>query len=209
VSTEASGTTKSVRTKGAILDAAEELFSAHGFDGASLDAIGEQAGIQGTAILYHYPSKRALYEATLERLFQPLLGELAELLAVNDRADDRLEAAVEVIVAYAAAHPNAPRLLVRETATPGGDARQIIEAKAAASAAGVMEAFASHSEQHDLDPVVVANILVGAICFYFVGPPSLAGAPSYDPRSPELVEAFSLVMRDLVRSLLRLRTATG
>jgi len=209
VSTEAAGTTKSERTKASILDAAEELFSAHGFDGASLDAIGERAGIQGTAILYHYPTKRALYEATLERLFEPLLAELAELLAVNETADDHLEAAIAVIVAYAAAHPNAPRLLLRETATPGGDARQIIEAKAAASAAGVMEAFASQSEERGLDPVVVANILVGAISFYFVGPPSLAGAPSYDPRSPELVEAFSLVMRDLVRSLLRLRTATG
>lgn len=209
MSAEASGTTKSERTKAAILDAAEELFSAHGFDGASLDAIGEQAGIQGTAILYHFPSKQALYEATLDRLFQPLLGELAELFAVNDTADDRFEAAVEVIVAYAAAHPNAPRLLLRETATPGGDARRIIEAKAAASAAGVMDAFASQSEERGLDPVVVANILVGAISFYFVGPPSLAGAPSYDPRSPELVEAFSLVMRDLVRSLLRLRTTTG
>jgi TetR/AcrR family transcriptional regulator len=207
MSVDAGGTTKSERTRKAILDAAEELFSAHGFDGASLDAIGSRAGVQGTAILYHFASKQALYEATLDRIFSPLLSELSQLLEGADGVDAGLEAAVDVIVTYAAAHPNAPRLLLRETVTQGRDAREIIEAKAASSAAGVMKAFASRSEDQDVDPVMVVNVIVGAICFYFVGPPSLAGGRGYDPRSPELVAAFAVVMRDLTRSLLHLSQA--
>lgn len=209
MATASSGISKSERTRKAILDAAEELFSAHGFEGASLDAIGEQAGIQGTAILYHFPSKQALYEATLDRIFSPLLVALNDLLSGSDAAENRLEAAVEAIVSYAAEHPNAPRLLLRETASPGGDARVIIEAKAANSTAGIMEAFSSQSEDQDVDPVMVANIIVGAVCFYFVGPPSLAGEQSYDPRSSELVDAFADVMRGLTRSLLRLKATPG
>lgn len=209
MSTASSGTTKSERTRKAILDAAEDLFSAHGFDGASLDAIGEQAGIQGTAILYHFPSKQDLYDATLDRIFSPLLVALDHMLNGPDSVDDRLESAVEAIVTYAAEHPNAPRLLLRETASTGGDARRIIEARAASDAAGVMKAFASQSEDHDVDPVMVANIIVGAICFYFVGPPSLAGGQAYDPRSPELVAAFAGVMRDLTRSLLQLKPVSA
>ena len=54
---------KSQRTTESILVAAEEPFSEHGFDGASLDAIDRRAGMQGTAILYHYATKRELYEA--------------------------------------------------------------------------------------------------------------------------------------------------
>ena len=204
MSGDSSGTTKSERTRKAILDAAEELFSAHGYEGASLDAIGEGAGIQGTAILYHFPSKRALYEATLDRIFTPLLAELNEMLTGPEAVDARLESAVEAIVSFASVHPNAPRLLLRETASPGGDAVEIIEAKAATSTAGIMEAFATQSRDHDVDPLMVANIIVGAVCFYFVGPPSLAGGRSYDPRSPELVKAFGQVMRDLTRSLLHL-----
>ncbi len=204
MSGDSSGTTKSERTRKAILDAAEELFSALGYEGASLDAIGERAGIQGTAILYHFPSKQALYEATLDRIFSPLMVQLNEMLAGSDAVDARLESAVEAIVSYAAEHPNAPRLLLRETASPGGDAREIIEAKAASSTAGIMEVFASQSEDQAVDPLMVANIIVGAVCFYFVGPPSLAGGRSYDPRSPELVEAFADVMRELTRSLLHL-----
>ncbi len=204
MSGDSSGTTKSERTRKAILDAAEELFSALGYEGASLDAIGERAGIQGTAILYHFPSKQALYERTLDRIFSPLVVQLNEMLAGSDAVDARLESAVEAIVSYAAEHPNAPRLLLRETASPGGDAREIIEAKAASSTAGIIEVFASQSEDHAVDPLMVANIIVGAVCFYFVGPPSLAGGRSYDPRSPELVEAFADVMRELTRSLLHL-----
>jgi len=196
--------TKSERTRKAILDAAEELFSALGYEGASLDAIGERAGIQGTAILYHFSSKRVLYEATLERLFSPLLGELSEMLRRPEPVAARLEATVDAIVRYAAEHPNAPRLLLREAASPGGDAREIIEAQAASNAAGVMAAFASQSGDPEVDPVMVVNIIVGAICFYFVGPPGFAGQGSYDPQDPKLVSAFSTTMRELTRSLLHL-----
>lgn len=209
MSADRAGTSKSERTRKAILDAAEELFSAHGYEGASLDAIGEKADIQGTAILYHFPSKQELYEATLNRLFSPLLENLSEMLAGPDPVDLRLESAVEAIVNYAADHPNAPRLLLRETASPGGAAREIIEARAASSTSDIMKAFAAQSEEQDVDPLMVANIIVGAVCFYFVGPPGLAGGRSYDPRSPELVAAFADVMRDLTRSLLRLQAGSS
>jgi AcrR family transcriptional regulator len=209
MSKDSSRTTKSQRTRKAILDAAEELFSAQGYEAASLDAIGERAGIQGTAILYHFPSKRTLYEATLDRIFSPLLVQLNEVLAGADAVGARLESAVEAIVYYASEHPNAPRLLLREATSPGGDAREIIEAKAAANTAGIIAAFASQSEEHGVDPVMIANIIVGAVCFYFVGPPSLAGGRSYDPQSPELVQAFADVVRDLTRSLLHLDWRRG
>jgi len=198
------GTTKSERTKKAILDAAEELFSTLGYEGASLDAIGARADIQGTAILYHFPSKRVLYEATLDRIFSPLLGELSETLERSQPVAARLEAAVDAIVQYAAKHPNAPRLLLRETASHGGDAREIIEARAASNTAGVMAAFASQAGDPEVDPIMVVNIIVGAICFYFVGPPGFAGQGSYDPQDPQLVSAFSATMRELTRSLLHL-----
>jgi AcrR family transcriptional regulator len=197
-------TTKSERTKKAILDAAEELFSTLGYEGASLDAIGERAGVQGTAILYHFPSKRVLYAATLERIFSPLLRELNEMLRRPQAVAVRLEAAVDAIVLYAAGHPNAPRLLLREAVSPGADAREIIEEQAASNAAGVMAAFATLSGDPGVDPVMVMNIIVGAICFYFVSPPGFVGQGPYDPHDPRLVSAFGATMRELARSLLHL-----
>ena len=71
---------KSERTKESILGAAEVQFSQHGFGGATLDAIGERVGIKGTAILYHFATKRELYWAVLDRMFTSMLDEVhAEL----------------------------------------------------------------------------------------------------------------------------------
>ena len=193
---------KSERTRAAILDAAEDLFSEVGFDGASLDAIGERAGIQGTAILYHFPSKRALYEATLGRIFNPLLVEVDGLLDGSQSADGLLDSTVEAIVDYAAQYPNAPRLLLRETASTSSDAREIIAARVAADIAGIMEAFTSRSRRRAVDPVMAANIIIGAVCFYFVGSPGLADEEVYDPRDPDLVAAFRATMCELTRSML-------
>ena len=71
---------KSERTRAAVLAAAEGLFSERGFDATPLGAIGDRAGIQAGAILYHYASKRELYEAVLERMFSPLVDEVVRQL---------------------------------------------------------------------------------------------------------------------------------
>jgi AcrR family transcriptional regulator len=93
---------KSERTRESILTVAERLFSEKGFDATSLDAIGTEAGIQGTAILYHYPTKRELYEAVLDRIFMPLLEEMDAQLGAEAPLQDRLVAFTSVMVRFAA-----------------------------------------------------------------------------------------------------------
>lgn len=51
----------------AILDAAEEVFGTHGFDGGSMREIAGLAGISQSLLHYHYNNKATLYEAVFER----------------------------------------------------------------------------------------------------------------------------------------------
>jgi len=51
-----------------ILEAATAAFAAKGFDGARTREIAESAGISEALLYQHFPSKRALHEAVLERL---------------------------------------------------------------------------------------------------------------------------------------------
>jgi AcrR family transcriptional regulator len=51
----------------AILDAAEQIFGIHGFEGGGMRAIAEQAGIAQSLLHYHFRNKLTLYEATFER----------------------------------------------------------------------------------------------------------------------------------------------
>lgn len=50
-----------------ILDAAEELFSEHGFDGVTLRTISSSAGVDVALANYHFGPKRDLFDAVLNR----------------------------------------------------------------------------------------------------------------------------------------------
>ena len=57
-------------TREAILNAAEEVFAEHGFDGARIDAIAETAGYNKSLIFHYYGDKLGLYTAALQRIDQ-------------------------------------------------------------------------------------------------------------------------------------------
>lgn len=50
-------------TRDAILAAAEELFADKGFAGVPISAIAERSGTSGPLIMFHYKSKKGLYQA--------------------------------------------------------------------------------------------------------------------------------------------------
>lgn len=59
-----------------ILDAALEVFSQHGFRGATLDQIAEVAGLSKPNLLYYFPSKDAVHKALLTGLLDTWLDPL-------------------------------------------------------------------------------------------------------------------------------------
>jgi TetR/AcrR family transcriptional regulator len=59
-----------------ILDAALEVFSVHGFRGATLDQIAEGAGLSKPNLLYYFPSKEEVHKALLTGLLDTWLDPL-------------------------------------------------------------------------------------------------------------------------------------
>jgi AcrR family transcriptional regulator len=59
-------------TKKNILDAAEALFSFHGYRGTTMRAITDRAGVNLAAVNYHFGSKRSLLEEVIKRRLIPL-----------------------------------------------------------------------------------------------------------------------------------------
>ncbi|HEY3461138.1 MAG TPA: TetR/AcrR family transcriptional regulator [Casimicrobiaceae bacterium] len=68
-------------TKERILDAAEALFLAGGFDATSLRAITTAAGVNLAAVNYHFGSKEELFEAVLTRRLDPMNQARVDLLS--------------------------------------------------------------------------------------------------------------------------------
>lgn len=78
-------TTKKPRTRiqekntATILEAALDVFSAHGFRGATLDQVADAAGLSKPNLLYYFPSKEAVHAALLGRLLATWLDPLSAL----------------------------------------------------------------------------------------------------------------------------------
>lgn len=72
------------RNTSAILEAALEVFSQHGFRGATLDQIAERAGLSKPNIFYYFSSKEAVHAALLSQL---LAAWLEPLRAMNPAGD--------------------------------------------------------------------------------------------------------------------------
>jgi TetR/AcrR family transcriptional regulator len=64
-----------------ILDAALEVFSLHGYRGATLDQIAEVAGLSKPNLLYYFPSKEEVHTALLTGLLDTWLDPLRAMRA--------------------------------------------------------------------------------------------------------------------------------
>lgn len=67
------------KNRAAILEAALNVFSAHGFRGATVDQIAAEAGLSKPNLLYYFPSKEAIHTALLSGLLEIWLAPLHEL----------------------------------------------------------------------------------------------------------------------------------
>lgn len=67
-----------------ILDAALDVFSTHGFRGATIDQIAEAAGMSKPNLLYYFRSKEAIHETLISRLLDKWLAPLREMDGEGD-----------------------------------------------------------------------------------------------------------------------------
>jgi AcrR family transcriptional regulator len=88
-------------TQTRILDAAEELFMQHGFEGASMRMLTAGAGVNLAAVNYHFGSKDALIEAVFRRRLDPMNAErLAALERLEQEAGGKALTAAVIIRAF-------------------------------------------------------------------------------------------------------------
>jgi AcrR family transcriptional regulator len=137
------------RTRAAILDAAEKLFAAKGFDATSLSEVGTCAGVSRGTPGYFFGSKADLYQAVLERSFTEVREAVrvgrARALASNQAPDAILAGAVSDYFDFLAARPNFIRLIEREALNGGPELDEVSHLSAG------QEALAAISAELGLD----------------------------------------------------------
>ncbi|MBP8131370.1 MAG: TetR/AcrR family transcriptional regulator [Candidatus Hydrogenedentes bacterium] len=100
--------------KARITAAAIRLFGAHGYEGASLQAIADAVGIRKQSLLHHFPSKETLHRHVVESLVVYWKNELPRLLAATESGYGRFDATMTALVQFFLEDPDRARLTVRE-----------------------------------------------------------------------------------------------
>lgn len=127
--------TEHVDTRESLLDAAENLFSEHGIQAASLRQITQQAGANLAAVNYHFGTKDGLVRAVFSRRLRPMNDErLRQLELVDLEADDAVEqiltAFLEPLLRLVSEKPEGvrgfARLMGRAWSEPSEEVRTII-----------------------------------------------------------------------------------
>src|SRR4051812_28889430 len=67
---------QAARSRRALIEAATALFAERGYDGTSVQAIGERAGVSRGSIFWHFGSKEGLLWAVAERAFEEWEAEV-------------------------------------------------------------------------------------------------------------------------------------
>jgi TetR/AcrR family transcriptional regulator len=79
-----------IRNRETILEAALEVFSQHGFRGATVDMIAAEAGLSKPNLLYYFPSKEDIHVTLLSQLLDSWLAPLRALDAEGEPVEEIL-----------------------------------------------------------------------------------------------------------------------
>jgi TetR/AcrR family transcriptional regulator len=138
-----------------ILDAALEVFSVHGFRGATLDQIADGAGLSKPNLLYYFPSKEAVHQALLTGLLDTWLDPLKAMNPGGDPVAEVL-AYVRRKLDLARDYPRESRLFAGEMLQGAPRMRGVIEGdlrKLVTEKASVLSRWMEEGRIAPVDPV--------------------------------------------------------
>ena len=106
-------------TRHLIFEAAAADFSRHGYDGASVDAIAQEAGVNKAMIYYHFEGKLGLYREVVRDMLRAVGGAATEIAASADEPGKKIERFIQTLAQMRDARPWFPPLMMREMAAGG------------------------------------------------------------------------------------------
>jgi len=103
-------------TEEKILDAAKEVFSQKGFDGARMQEIADKAEINKAMLHYYFRSKQQLFERIVELHIQLITPKLVEAISDSGTVIENLERLVDSYIDTIMQNPSMPMFLLNELA---------------------------------------------------------------------------------------------
>jgi TetR/AcrR family transcriptional regulator len=193
-------------TRAQLLEAGRVLFAGQGLEGARVEGIAREAGVNKALINYHFRGKAGLYERVLAELFDAVGRDLDRALAPLADPRRRLLAWPAALWEVLGRHRDFAPLLLRELAARGdGDRGRRLAGAAPAFpllAGTLAQAEAAGALARPADPFALQLLLLGSLVLArSAAPLREALAAAGGPRGDEAA-VVPLLERLMERSLL-------
>ena len=111
---------RGVKSRALVLDAAERVMAADGFEAATIARVVEEAGVPLSSVYHYFGSKDGVLLAVMERGAERFFADLPDPDRRVGRPADHLRGVVVTVVQALERHPDFLRLLVAFAVQPSG-----------------------------------------------------------------------------------------
>ena len=101
-------------TEAIILDAARKVFLESGFDGATMQKIADEAGINKALLHYYFRSKDRLFEAVFIEAFSRMIPNVMKIFFSEMPFPDKIRAWVDAYITALSQNPQIPQFILHE-----------------------------------------------------------------------------------------------
>ncbi len=150
-----------------LLDSARQVFSEHGYEGASITEIARRAGVVEGTIYKHFENKRDLLHHVMRDFYETMIADVESGVRGIRGSANRLRFIVGKHLAAFSYDRGLCRLLIREI-RPDGDLYQsaiedLNRRYTRPAFEAIRDGVASGELRSDIDPATVRNMIYGAI----------------------------------------------
>lgn len=105
---------KAENTEKQILNAAKNIFQTKGMNGARMQEIADEAGINKAMLHYYYRSKQLLFEAVFKNAFSLLAPQLNTILNDDSTIKEKVIKFTHNYISFISKHPYLPNFVIQE-----------------------------------------------------------------------------------------------
>lgn len=186
-------------TEEKILDAAKTVFLAKGMDGARMQEIADEAGINKALLHYYFRSKERLFEAIFSQIVKYAFPEITRIIASDETIATKIEQVVDAYISLLIKHPFIPGFIIKEiNRDPSGLFKLII--KFGLNPQVIVEQIELAMDRGEIirmDPRHLALNIISMCVFPFAARPIMIFLLFKD--DPEALDAFYAERADVIK----------
>lgn len=176
---------KDITTETGILDAAKRIFQRKGMDGARMQEIANEAGINKALLHYYYRSKQLLFEAVFKSAFKLLAPQLDKVINDDSGIFDKIRNFTESYISFVLKHPYLPNFIIHELNRNPDFVKKLMEDELFPNLKKFTKQIEDSVKNGQIRPINAEQLFINIIAlniFPFIGAPLMKGFLNVDDK---------------------------